>query len=93
MFNSLFSYICIMKSSSQTSESNFLMGILAIIGVLFIVSLIVKLAKDFQKNTSTEIISKEGIEILRDNSKRVKLRDAVDQYHQTGNWDGLDKVI
>ena len=33
------------------------------------------------------LISKEGYEILRDPVKRVKLREWIDNYHKTGEWD------
>jgi hypothetical protein len=52
-----------------------------------------KIAKDIKKNTSTEIISKEGFEILKDETKRTKLREAVDNYHETGKWDKLENIM
>jgi hypothetical protein len=69
------------------------MVVLTVIGVLFLLSLIMKIAKDIKKNTSTEIISKEGFEILKDETKRTKLREAVDNYHETGKWDKLENIM
>jgi hypothetical protein len=82
-----------MNSTAKSSETNILMVVLTVIGVLFLLSLIMKIAKDIKKNTSTEIISKEGFEILKDETKRTKLREAVDNYHETGKWDKLENIM
>jgi hypothetical protein len=39
----------------------------------------------FDENDS--LISKEGYEILADPIKRVKLREWIENYHKTGEWD------
>ena len=34
-----------------------------------------------------QLISKEGWDILNDPVKRVKLREYINHYHKTGEWD------
>jgi hypothetical protein len=46
---------------------------------------ILDLVLGFDENDS--LISKEGYEILADPIKRVKLREWIDNYHKTGEWD------
>lgn len=47
---------------------------------------LIKKIRDFYDEENT-LISKEGHEILADPIKKVKLRNMVENYHQTGIWD------
>lgn len=61
------------------------MIILQILGISFWI----KLFKDIFKDIFYEkpLISKEGYDILNDPIKRIKLREIIEKYHETGIWD------
>lgn len=64
-------------------DINKIANLIGIIAMLTVVKYILSL---LSKNTDTNVISHEGLEILEDPSKKVELRKAVDEYHQTGDW-------
>ena len=76
----------------NTNEPEFWTTVLTVITVIFAVSLISKFLNDLKKSSSDDIVSEEGKDILNDPKKRVILRDAIEQYHQKGNWDGLNEL-
>ena len=78
--------------ANESQEKEFWATILTVITVILAVSLISKFFKDLKKNSSDDIVSEEGKDILNDPKKRVILRDAIDKYHQEGNWDVLEKL-
>lgn len=66
-----------------------LIGIIAFLAVLrYVLKLITRI-------TETSVISKEGLEILDDPKRKIELREAVDEYHKTGDWSQtkLDTII
>lgn len=66
-----------------------LIGIIAFLAVLrYFLKLITRI-------TETSVISKEGLEILDDPKRKIELREAVDEYHKTGDWSQtkLDTII
>lgn len=81
-----------MSTSGKSNDLNPVTVVFTVLGVVFIASLLSKLVKDIRKNTSNDIVSEEGQEILGDPQKRENLRKAVEHYHKEGNWDLLSKV-
>ncbi len=79
-------------SNVESNKSDVLTTVITILGIAFVVALVSDLIKDVRKNTSSDIVSDEGKEILGDKEKREKLQAAVDHYHKEGNWDLLHKV-
>lgn len=63
-----------------------------ILGIMVLYTLLSKLFRDIKKNTSNDIISEEGQEILGDPKKREDLRKAVEHYHKEGDWSLLTKL-
>lgn len=78
-----------LMSSTKTNNINFATIILTLLGIIVLFTLLSKLFKDIRKNTSNDIVSEEGQEILGDPKKREDLRKAVEHYHKEGNWDLL----
>lgn len=86
-------YICyVMSSNSKNIGRDFIIGIATIIGLAFLWIIISRFINDLKKSTSSDIISEEGKKILSNPKQRIKLREAVNHYHQTGSWEKLDEV-
>lgn len=60
--------------------------IASMIGIIAIIAVVKYIFDLISQNTATNVISNEGLEILEDPKKKVELRKAVDEYHQTGDW-------
>jgi hypothetical protein len=56
------------------------------IGIIAMIAVVKYILDLISQNTATNVISNEGLEILEDPEKKVELRKAVDEYHQTGDW-------
>ncbi|WP_133549731.1 hypothetical protein [Salegentibacter sp. 24] len=56
------------------------------IGIIAIIAVVKYILDLISQNTDTNVISNEGLEILEDPDKKIELRKAVDEYHQTGDW-------
>lgn len=78
--------------SANTNRSEFWATFLTVITIILAASLIAKFFKDLKRSSSDDIVSEEGKDILNDPEKRVILRNAIDQYHEKGNWDGLNEL-
>ncbi len=57
-----------------------------LIGFIAFLAVLQYFYKLFNKTTETHVISDQGLEILEDSNKKIVLRKAVDEYHQTGDW-------
>lgn len=77
---------------NNIEKENFFTAILAVAVVIISSLIISKLLKDLKKSNKDDIVSEEGQNILSDPKKRVILRNAIEQYHQKGNWDGLNNL-
>lgn len=69
------------------NSKNILDNILEIIGVISITVVASHLIESVLKKTETSVISNQALEAIQDPEKAEKLREQVDKYHQTGNWD------
>lgn len=56
------------------------------IGIIAIIAVVKYILDLISQNSDTNVISNEGLEILEDPEKKIELRKAVDEYHQTGDW-------
>lgn len=56
------------------------------IGIIAIITVVKYILDLISQNSDTNVISNEGLEILEDPDKKIELRKAVDEYHQTGDW-------
>jgi hypothetical protein len=81
-----------LMSSTKTNNINPVTIVLTLLGIVVLFTLLSKLFKDIRKNTSNDIISEEGQEILGDPKKREELRKAVEHYHKEGNWNLLTNL-
>lgn len=61
-------------------------NILALAGLLAIAAIIVRAYKSVSSETETHVISEDGLKAIKDPETADKLREAVDQYHDTGDW-------
>ncbi|WMN11725.1 hypothetical protein QYS49_39400 [Marivirga salinae] len=57
-----------------------------LIGIIVIIAIAKYIWNLIFKKTNTSIISDHGLEILEDPDKKKQLRKAVDEYHETGDW-------
>jgi hypothetical protein len=57
------------------------------VGALALVGLAYNLVKSAHKKTETKLYSDEALNDIQDPKKSRKLEDAIDQYHESGNWD------
>lgn len=62
-------------------------NLLDILGILSLVALVYHLLKNLNENTETTVISDNAYNAVQDPQKASELREAVDSYHETGEWD------
>ncbi|THF48461.1 hypothetical protein E6C50_14350 [Flavobacterium supellecticarium] len=61
--------------------------ILAAIGVLTLTAIVYNGLKSLTSQTETAVISKDAVKAIQNPETANKLREAVDKYHDTGDWD------
>ena len=57
------------------------------IGVLALAGLAYNLVKSANKKTETKLYSDDALNDIQDPDKGSQLEDAIDQYHESGDWD------
>lgn len=62
-------------------------NILAAIGVLTLAAIVYNGLKSLTSQTETAVISKDAVKAIQNPETADKLREAVDKYHDTGDWD------
>ncbi|GEM_PF-1524677 len=62
-------------------------NILAAIGVLTLAAIVYNGLKSLTSQTETAVISKDAVKAIQNPETAEKLREAVDKYHDTGDWD------
>jgi hypothetical protein len=72
----------IMENNKSTFDS-----ILEILGILSLFVVVYHAYKDIASKTETTVISDEAIKALQNPEQAKRLRNAVDEYHETGDWD------
>ncbi|QTD36407.1 hypothetical protein JL193_09565 [Polaribacter batillariae] len=70
-----------MENNKNTFES-----ILAIIGILYILGFVYHKLKNITSDTETKVISDDGLKAIQNPDTASQLREAVDDYHNTGDW-------
>lgn len=60
--------------------------ILKIFGILTLVVIVYHLFNAITAKTKTSVISEEGLKALQNPEQAKKIRQAVDEYHETGDW-------
>lgn len=70
-----------MENNKNTLES-----ILAIAGLLTIAAIVINALKSLSLETETNVISDNALKAIQDPDTAEKLREAVDEYHDTGDW-------
>lgn len=61
--------------------------ILAAIGVLTLAAIVYNGLKSLTSQTETAVISKDAVKAIQNPETADKFREAVDKYHDTGDWD------
>lgn len=70
-----------MENNKSTLDS-----ILALAGLLTLVAIIAQAYKSLSSETETNVISDNALKAIQDPDTAEKLREAVDKYHDTGDW-------
>lgn len=70
-----------MENNKNTFES-----VLAIIGILYILGYIYHKVRSINSDTETKVISEDGLKAIQNPDTASQLREAVDDYHDTGDW-------
>lgn len=70
-----------MENNKSTLDS-----ILGLIGILSLVAVVYHAYKALDSNTETNVISDDALKAIQDPKTAGKLREAVDNYHDTGEW-------
>jgi hypothetical protein len=68
------------------NNKNTLDSILGFLGVLSLLVIVHNVYKALDTNTETNVISNEALKAIQDPDTADKLRDEVDNYHDTGEW-------
>ncbi|WP_299672027.1 hypothetical protein [uncultured Polaribacter sp.] len=69
------------------NSKNILESIIAIVGILSVILFLYHKFKNITFSTETKVISDDGLKAVQNPEKADKLREAVDAYHSTGDWD------
>ena len=70
-----------MENNKSTLDS-----ILGLLGILSLVAIVYHAYKALDNNTETNVISEDALKAIQDPKTAEKLRKAVDDYHETGDW-------
>lgn len=68
------------------NNKNTFENILALAGLLALVAIVVRAYNSLSTETDTNVISEDGLKAIQDPDTADKLREAVDEYHDTGDW-------
>lgn len=71
-----------MDNNNKTLDS-----ILDVIGILSLVTIVYHAFKSLASETETNVISKDAVKAIQNPTTANQLREAVDKYHDTGDWD------
>lgn len=70
-----------MENNKSTLDS-----ILGLLGIFSLVAIVYHAYKALDNNTETNVISEDALKAIQDPKTANKLREAVDDYHDTGEW-------
>jgi hypothetical protein len=70
-----------MENNKNTYDS-----ILGFLGVLSLLMIVNEVYKTLKTDTETNVISDNALKAIQNPKKADKLREAVDDYHDTGKW-------
>lgn len=70
----------------MTNNRNTFDKILGFLGVLSLLIIVYNIYNSLKTGTETNVISDEALKAIQDPKKADKLREAVDDYHDTGRW-------
>lgn len=71
---------------TMTQKDNLLDTILGVIGLLSLVAIAIHTYNAITRRTETSVISDEALKALNDKKKALELREVVNEYHSTGEW-------
>ncbi|WP_425077296.1 hypothetical protein [Psychroserpens sp. S379A] len=61
-------------------------NILGLLGVLSLFAIVYHAYKSLDSDTETNVISDDALKAIKNPETADKLREAVDDYHETGEW-------
>ncbi|WP_405378250.1 hypothetical protein [Nonlabens sp. Asnod3-A02] len=73
----------------ENTKSN-LDTIMGVLGLVTLITLIFHALKSIDDATETNVISDDALKAIQDPEKAKQLRQAVDDYHDTGEWNRGD---
>ena len=68
------------------NNKNTLDSILGFLGILYLLVIAHNVYKALDSNTETNVISGNALKAVKNPETADKLRDEVDSYHDTGEW-------
>lgn len=76
-------------------QNTFFDSVLNVVGIVTLVAIAVHTIRTISKRTDTKVISNEALNALNDKKKALELREVVEDYHSTGEWDQnkLDTIL
>jgi len=74
------------SDKTMTQKDNILDNVLGVIGILSLIAIAIHTYKSISKRTETSVISDEALRALNDKNKALELREVIDEYHTTGEW-------
>lgn len=79
----------------MTNNKNILDSILSFLGILSLLVIIHHIFKALDMNTETNVISDDALKAIKNPETADRLREAVDDYHDTGKWSEtkLDSIL
>ncbi|WP_136466846.1 hypothetical protein [Flagellimonas onchidii] len=83
------------STNTSSSELTTFEIVANIIGVVAAVGAIAYIFKSIAKKTETRIISNDARRVLENKDEAKLLREAIDTYHVTGDWEKtkIDKIL
>jgi|TARA_B110000091_G_C13519615_1_gene351891 hypothetical protein len=74
----------------MNNNKNLLDSVIGVFGVIASFAILYNTIKTIANNTETNVISDNALEAIQNPEEAIKLRKAIDSYHETGDWSKTD---
>lgn len=61
-------------------------SLVGVLGVVTLTVIVYNAIKSITNKTETNVISDKALKVIKEPEEAIKLRKAIDKYHETGDW-------
>jgi hypothetical protein len=70
----------------MNNNKNLFDSLIGVFGVIALFAIIYNTFKTIANKTETNVISDKALKAIQNPDEAIKLRKAIDEYHETGDW-------